>query len=331
MVVLDVGARAAQLKRWKAFRGNLHYFGFEPDAQECSRLNKAASNDSNPWEEQYIPIALGRDAESRKFYVTDSAACSSLLEPNLEALDGFSVKDPMSVVDVTTVETVGLSQWAAKQGIDRVDFVKLDIQGAELEVLKSGENLVDSALGVEIEVEFIELYKRQPMFSDVDAWIRPRGFILFDISRVYSKRVCVSELVETKGQLTWGDALYLKDIESLFAAGGVNAPVLRTKQVLKLAAIADLYCRPDYSLYVLKSAANRTGYLGDYSELVDDVILKIMRGWQQSRDLTSRFFRSWFASRFSPLLDVVFPEVFKKLEATMETRKKEYRWKVCGW
>jgi FkbM family methyltransferase len=332
IVVLDVGARAAQLERWKQLGKNLFYYGFEPDTEECSRLNKSASLTSHPWKEQYVPIALGKDGESRRFYVTDRAACSSLLEPNLERLDDFSVKDPMSVVNITTIETVGLSQWADSEGIESVDFIKLDIQGAELEVLKSGENLACSALGIEIEVEFIELYKGQPMFCDVDTWIRSRGFLLFDISRVYSKRLSACEVIDTKGQLTWGDALYLRDSRSLFAVGEVKSPDFRARQVIKLALVASLYNRPDYSLYVLNSALNRSDYLaGYYSELINEVILDVTSYSQEPRNWVSRVFGRWYKSRFRSLMSVVFPNVFERLAASALAREKGYRWKISGW
>ena len=39
--------------------------------------------------------------------------------------------------------------------------------------------------GVEVEVEFIEMYQDQPLFNEVDSFMRERGFYLFDLKLYY--------------------------------------------------------------------------------------------------------------------------------------------------
>ena len=52
----------------------------------------------------------------------------------------------------------------------------MDIQGAELDVLQGGENVLSSVLAMVLEAEFVPLYKGQPLYGDLDAFLRRRDF-----------------------------------------------------------------------------------------------------------------------------------------------------------
>lgn len=167
VTVLDIGARAADISRWTVLGRKLRYLGFEPDKEECERLNSLAVG--RAWEERYFPIVLGKSKEDHIFYITKDSGCSSLLEPNSGSFKEFSFNEKIAVKTEAKVKTYNLSEWASRYSIFTVDFIKLDVQGAELEILQSGGDIVASALGLEFEVEFIEIYKDQPLFRDVDA------------------------------------------------------------------------------------------------------------------------------------------------------------------
>jgi hypothetical protein len=62
------------------------------------------------------------------------------------------------------------------------DMIKLDVQGCELEVLKGGERCLNSAKAVLMEMSFIELYRGQPLFDDVVAFMADHGFRLHAVS-----------------------------------------------------------------------------------------------------------------------------------------------------
>lgn len=272
--VLDIGSRRAKVGHWGVFGNKLSYFGFDPDKEECARLNTAVTQKNVPWEEIYFPLALGRNNEKRVFYNTDKPQCSSLIEPNPDSLDGFSVADYLRIKETSKIHTNTLKQWAHTNNIPSADFIKIDVQGAELEILQGGENFIDSVSGLDVEVEFLEVYKKQPLFGDVDAWIRSKGFILFDISKIFGKRLTVSEELDSNGQLVWGDALYFKDVNHIFSKSRDEGYCFEA--LLKLVAIADLYGVPDYSLYVLKKAAEKYAeLLGNKLQSVEKIIVDI--------------------------------------------------------
>ena len=78
----------------------------------------------------------------------------------------------------TTVEATTLEAYCSDAGIDAIDLLWMDIQGAELMALRGlGERLRKVKL-LHLEVEFQPIYEGQPLFSDVHAFLRERGFRL---------------------------------------------------------------------------------------------------------------------------------------------------------
>jgi hypothetical protein len=64
--------------------------------------------------------------------------------------------------------------------------------------------LTDSVFGLEIEVEFVHMYENQPLFEDVDAFVKKFGFYLFDLKPYYWKRSSGKGYGKSKGQLIFG-------------------------------------------------------------------------------------------------------------------------------
>ncbi len=87
------------------------------------------------------------------------------------------------------VEAVTLDYLYNKLAFPNIDFIKIDVQGAALDVLQGGIHcLKENTLGIEVEVEFSPIYDKQALFSDVDSFIRGNlGLQLQDISQNHWK------------------------------------------------------------------------------------------------------------------------------------------------
>jgi len=70
--------------------------------------------------------------------------------------------------------------------------------------------VLDDALGLEIEVEFNSVNTDQPLFGDVDKFIREKGSALSDLQRYFWCRNTLPDIQKTKGQIICGNALYFK-------------------------------------------------------------------------------------------------------------------------
>jgi len=227
IVLMDVGAAGGIEPRWKKFAGKVSYVGFEPDgrAQEFVPNVRFA-------EYEMIPSALGESRSVRRLSITKDVGKSSLFVPNWEILERFPNVDRFSVTKELKLQI----NTADKIVKSKVDFIKLDIQGSELGVLKGAKGILKEVLGVETEVEFLELYSGQPLFGQVNEYLRRLDFEFIDFVNLRRwERNSFSGL----GQLTFGDALFLKSPETV-----INGDI-REANLRKYLAILYIYNRFD--------------------------------------------------------------------------------------
>jgi hypothetical protein len=82
-------------------------------------------------------------------------------------------------------------------------------------VLSGAEELLKHVTVLEIEVEFIEIYKKQPLFADIDAFLRARGFVLHRFlgmaGRTFKLMLWKNDLTAAMSQVLWSDAVYVRD------------------------------------------------------------------------------------------------------------------------
>jgi hypothetical protein len=56
------------------------------------------------------------------------------------------------------------------------DFLSIDTQGSELEILQHAEETLRNCVGLKLEVGFVRNYKNRPLFGDIDNFLVARGF-----------------------------------------------------------------------------------------------------------------------------------------------------------
>ena len=215
--ILDVGA--ALLETPPPYQSLIdagvgRLFGFEPDPQACARLNEKYGKPH-----RFFQNFVG-DGRPATFHETNWAPTGSLYAPNSRLLEKFqNLAELVTPVATHAVNTTRLDDIAE---INDVDFLKIDVQGSELSVLQNAMRTLSSALVVQVEVEFVELYQGQPMFADVDTFLRAQGFqfhTLADVgSRAFKPMAPQGNLNGGFRQFLWSDAIYVRDwmhLESL--------------------------------------------------------------------------------------------------------------------
>jgi FkbM family methyltransferase len=251
LVLVDAGARGGLKTNWAAARRHLRTIGFEPDRDEYARL--AAARESA--QHLICDVALHNRCTPIELHVARDRGLTSLFEPNREFLDAFPQADRFDIVDRRTVDADALDNQLEARGITDVDFLKVDTQGSELFVLQGAARSLSSCIsGVEVEVEFSQIYRGQPLFADVDAYLREKGFILFDLRPCYWKRAGGHRLGGPYGQIIWADALYLKAFPALCDATQSMEPLARKGKILKAISISLLYGYFDYALHVVRES-----------------------------------------------------------------------------
>lgn len=212
---------------------------FEPDEALCESQNKSSRVGVT-----FHPIALGRTEEQRDFYVTQHPMCCSLYPPNEDLLSRYNNMEVARLKEVTTVATVSLDGFVSNHAIGPVDFIKIDIQGAELEVFHGGTGTLANVLAIVSEAEFIEHYVGQPLFGDVCAFLSQQGlqfqkFLGFGGRTL--KPIVVDDDPNAASQQMWSDVLFIRN---LFANAELN-----DAQYLKTAVLAMLYGCVDVALF----------------------------------------------------------------------------------
>jgi FkbM family methyltransferase len=79
---------------------------------------------------------------------------------------------PSTFHEMTTLDS------AVKEGCD---FLKADVQGYELEVLRGAERTLRHVGAILLELNLIDIHKGVPLMSDVVRWLDDRGFVAFDV------------------------------------------------------------------------------------------------------------------------------------------------------
>jgi len=214
VTVLDVGAAMLESPPYQSLvdAKRARLIGFEPDADACTKLNEKFGEPH-----RFYPYFIG-DGEPAIFHETNWGPTGSLFEPNTPLLDKFQL-----LAELTTV--VGEHPVATRRlddipEIDDVDFLKIDVQGSELDVMSNGRRVIESTLLIQTEVAFVEYYKGQPMFSDVDAFLRRNGYQFHDFvgigSRSFkplmnSRNSSPNPAIRSFRQGIWADVYYVKD------------------------------------------------------------------------------------------------------------------------
>ena len=219
-VVVEAGARWGVDERWRRLGDDVHLIGFEPDPEECARLQA-----SNP-DVEYVPLALGAVDGTTTLHLTVDPACASLYPPDPDAVAERPELAVAAPAGDRPVETTRLDTWARGRGLPAIDVIKLDTQGSELGILDGAGELLSTVRFLQVEVEFNPIYAGQPLFGDVDRFLRSRGFVLWRLGELahYGTReggaaavplrsFYDSALVEAAGgagQLFWGEAYFLR-------------------------------------------------------------------------------------------------------------------------
>ena len=62
----------------------------------------------------------------------------------------------------------------------KIDLLKIDVQGAELDLLLGAKKTLNKKLNILIEIHFLRSYENSPLFCDINSFLSKKGFIFKD-------------------------------------------------------------------------------------------------------------------------------------------------------
>jgi FkbM family methyltransferase len=194
--IIHIGAHLGEeSKLYNSYNLKNKTIWIEANPDLIDKLKKNVNNDI------VINEAVSNKEELCKFYITkadglpDNKQSSSLKE-----MDFHLIAHPnVSVSDIIDVNTITMSNLIKKYNIDinNYDFLNIDIQGSELDVLESFNNSLENIKSMYIEINTKSLYKDIPLVEDLDEFLNNKGF----------KRVETS-IHKFAG---WGQGFYIKN------------------------------------------------------------------------------------------------------------------------
>jgi len=226
----------------------------EPDPVEAARLQQDCQRQGRG---AVIQTALWSSVTTLRLNINRSPGTSSVFPSNMAVLEQFPDADRYRndrVVELSAQTIDGLAYAGRMPG---VDFAKIDVQGAELAVLQGGaRHFADHLVGLEVEVEFCHLYTGQPLFADVDAFVRTLGLELWDIRKTYWKYERGRYVPgPPKGRAAFGDALYFRPLTGLAGWMAALPPDVAKQKAAMLIVSALAYGYVDYAVAVLHEPA----------------------------------------------------------------------------
>lgn len=283
-VLVDVGCGLGIDRAWRVFGDRLTGHGFDPQLDEVERL-RAEETGAMQYHAAFVGLpedhALRRRRAARQaelsyfepFARTSAAAASSRAAVHGDA--SFYETNAWTELRLAT-ETIGLAEALRREGAETVDFVKIDTDGSDLDVLVSFEEMLRPAgvLGLMIETPFTgDDDESTNTFHNIDPILKRNGFQIYAMSvSQYSRAALPAQftydiLAQTvSGQPLWGDLVYLRDAAHPdWRRFGDLSPT----KILKLACLYELFRLPDCAVELLLAHRETLGGIVDVDELLE--------------------------------------------------------------
>lgn len=169
--VADVGANRGQFSLLcRRLRPEARIAAFEPLAGPAAVYAAVFSSDSRT---RLHNCALGVTRGGMMMNIAGREDCSSLLPIAAAQTDNFPGTGKVAEQAVTIAP---LTDFVKPSDLGGHSLLKIDVQGYELEVLKSAEPLLPLLRWIYVECSFTPLYEGQPLERDIVAYLQSRGF-----------------------------------------------------------------------------------------------------------------------------------------------------------
>jgi FkbM family methyltransferase len=264
-VLVDVGVQHGEHPRWHQLGDYLVVHGFDAIAEAVDELTQRNAGKRN---RHYHWIAAGAEDEERVFYFNPANPTASSMYRH-----GESRFDTMGEQEVRKVQVRRLDTLLAEGMLPRADFLKLDVEGSEQDVLRGAHELLEAGvLGVEAESNFgISPTYPKGHLATLHEMSLQHGLLVFDIgfNRIprasfqralvrNGRKAIVGE--DSVGKPAKLDVLFCRDpIDEADHPENYQTPCqpLNLEQLIKLMIMYELHGLNDIAVDTVERFANR--------------------------------------------------------------------------
>lgn len=243
LVVVDCGCAGGFSPLWDIYGEHVELYGFDPN-----ELTRYVGN------RHVYRATLSDRVGTRAFYQMAHANSSSFYRPDPRRTEVFPWESSMHVLEETELETTTLDVFAKACGLcgSWPDFIKMDVEGAELDILRGTRQVLNNVLGLSVEVLFRPVRIGQPSWRTVDAYLSASSFDIFHVKsyRHFRRTLSLCPFPENRGQAVWADVLYFRDLADVSQSPERWSPT----RIAKFTSLLDLFGFPDCAIEVVERA-----------------------------------------------------------------------------
>ena len=173
------------------------------------------------------------DGKDHNLYLcSKESGMTSLLKPDIKALSFFNGFDKFG--EVIKTDKIKTKKLDSLENIGSIDFLKIDAQGSELNIICNGEESLKKCLGLQLEVSYFCLYENQPSFGEIDVYLRGKGYIPHQFLKV--KRWSVKPTIFNNNFRVPGNQLLESDI--IYIKNPLNLNKIQDEELKKFALLS---------------------------------------------------------------------------------------------
>jgi len=190
-VIIDVGAYTGETAEWfSEIFPNATVLAIEPFPESFALLHARSCVNS-----RIKPFCFAATSFDGSVQLNSNAIAhtNGIYSINPESTDSIALAEAnneggqrlKSSIDQITVKARTLNSFIVEQGISGViDLLKIDVQGAEIDVLNGSKSVLDRVRTVLIEISLYDYYVRSSSIGEVESFLSPHGFSLWSVTDI---------------------------------------------------------------------------------------------------------------------------------------------------
>ena len=291
---MDVGCSGGISPFWRVFEPSLIARGIDPVVPECERLNAKEDNLNIRYLPRFVGLPEDHPFVQRRgrrepwggnpWNRLSSKTAFEFLQSTTRKEDKLALLNDWQTSGLTDLKAkLQVDVLIKEEKLSELDFIKVDVDGYDLDVILSGEEVTRSSpvLGYTLEVNFFgSAIDTDHTFHNTDKLMRQWGFDLFDLTmRRYSTAALPAPFqwdgpAQTIfGRPYQGDAIYLRD--PMATGDDTHCTNLSPYKMLKLACLFECFGLPDHAAELVRANAGCLSGLCNPEELLDNLAKEV--------------------------------------------------------
>jgi len=294
--LLDVGCSGGISPFWCVFDPSLVALGIDPVVGECERLNAKEARPNVRYRPAFVglpdqhPFVLKRGGNEpfggNPWNRLSAQLGAEILKSKTKEEEKLSLLNDWQGSELAAPDSkIGVDDLVLKEGLLGLDFIKVDVDGYDLDVILSAEKSTQNSpiLGYTLEVNFYgSTSETDHTFHNTDKLMRQWGFDLFGLSMRHYSAAALPAPYEWDGPAQTlfgrpyqGDAVYLRDPMAEGTRGGPQSPSLSPHKLLKLACLFECFGLPDHAAELIQANAQSLLTLCNPHKLLDTLATEV--------------------------------------------------------